>query len=479
MRPTLALPLLLAMALSAVAAACGDILRLGDPPAHIGEDRTDATVARPEVGGDAADVTVADAESGAAERAEPLESDVHVDAPVAPEGGQGDADAMVDATNDREDGADAAPDGDAGDAPSTNPLGDLIGAADSNPMGYVRSDGTSMVVYRSAVGDVVEIESSGSQWSPPRDLSRLAGATTTILGDAFGYVRSDGTNDVVYRGADDDIHHIELGASGWKDSNLSQTAGAPRGVASGDPSPFVRSDAVSAVAYRTADDHIHELALVSGSWTDVDLSRGVAAPPAASDPGSFARGDGVDSVVYRAQDQDIYEISTPMDGGANGLTDLTQATPSPCAAASGKPHPYLRSDGVPSVTYRNGQATIATLWELALISGMWGCYDLIYNSDNPGLVASGGDPSPYVRGDGSLAVIFRISNGHIIELSLGFRPLWHASDLTLLSGAPGAASDPMGYVRGGSIGAVVFRSRGDNHIRQLEFQWTASDLTGP
>jgi hypothetical protein len=381
------------------------------------------------------------------------------------------------------DAAGSASDGETGDSRSDT-AGTLGEAPDDAPMGYRRLDvPTSVVVYRSAVNHVVQVESSGVSWNPPEDLSLLGRATTTALGQVFGFARSDGTSNVVYLGADGDVHLIERGDAGWLDSDLTQTADAAPGDAVGSPMAFVRSDGATAVVYRTADDHIHELSLAAAGWTDVDLTNDVSAPSAASDPAGFARGDGVDSVVYQAFDLAIDEISSPVDAGY-AFDGLARATG--CGFALGKPHPYLRSDGVPSVIFRSA-ANVPAVLEIARVSAMWSCFNVTAVSDNPLVVPTGGEPAPYVRADLSLAVLFRTADDHLVELSYAAlaNPLpssWHVTDLTTASGASPAASDPAGYVRSDGMSAVVFRSRGDNHVRELRSTpagWVASDLNGP
>jgi hypothetical protein len=57
------------------------------------------------------------------------------------------------------------------------------------------------------------------------DLSTLAGAPEAS-GDPAGYVRSDGTNSVVYRGTNKHIYELYLLAGAWHFADLSTLAGA-------------------------------------------------------------------------------------------------------------------------------------------------------------------------------------------------------------------------------------------------------------
>jgi hypothetical protein len=167
--------------------------------------------------------------------------------------------------------------------------------------------------------------------------------------------------------------------------------------------------------------------------------------------------------VYRAFDNHIYELSMSSGASWNPVQDLSKISGAP--NGQGNPHPYVRSDGISSVVFRDSVNVTPAVWEIALLTGGWAAINLTANSDFPGLGATGGDPTPYVRGDGTNAIVCRMSNDHILELALvpSSSPPWLSDDLSMIADASAAASDPMGYVHVDGTSAVVFRSRGDNH----------------
>jgi hypothetical protein len=90
---------------------------------------------------------------------------------------------------------------DAADAPPAS----AIQAA--GPMGYVRGDGVTAVVYP-GLGRMHELTLVDDHWVHT-DLSRATG-TATDSGYPFAYVRSDGVSSVVYSGSDGHIHELTL-----------------------------------------------------------------------------------------------------------------------------------------------------------------------------------------------------------------------------------------------------------------------------
>jgi hypothetical protein len=500
------------IALLAAAAACQDLLDLGPAPTRLRpEDAPDATIGQ---GADASvppDVSGADVDGVAAQ---PTDVDLGgSEAPHdhgAPQTGDdaaeedGGSAGSFDSPDDASETSDGpSGDGDTVESSSAPPLV-TTEAPDCNPMGFRHGAGSS-IVYRDPANDVIELEWSGTAWSAPRDLSRLAGAKTTAVGNAFGYTRPDGSDSVVYLGADYDIHEITRGPSGWQDTDLAVAAGLSGGMAAGDPFAFVRSDGASAVAYRTTDGHVHELAhpLVSvldggpdggRAWADTDFSRGVfppeastpvTAPGAGADPVGFLRADGVDSVAYAGFDREIYLI-TPNDAGARDLEDIVAATG--CWSVGGNIHYYSSPMASSSVVYRDSNQTTPTIWNLVFqaSTGGWACYDVTDNSTLPAVVATGGDPVPNMRADQIADIVLRTSNNHVFEYAFIFSTgTWLVDDLTAITHAPEAVGNPVGYIKDPMTTAIVFRSRADNSTVEIEINaipgsvWTRSDFAVP
>jgi hypothetical protein len=127
------------------------------------------------------------------------------------------------------------------------------------PMGFVRADGKASVIYY-VDGAIHELAFVAGQ-CVATDLSDAADAPIAFAAQAtgpMGYVRGDGVTAVVYPGHGR-MHELTLVGDGWIHTDLSRAAGAESD--SGYPFAYVRSDGVSSVIYRGTDSHIHELAL--------------------------------------------------------------------------------------------------------------------------------------------------------------------------------------------------------------------------
>ena len=183
-------------------------------------------------------------------------------------------------------------------------------AAAGDPDGYVfEAQGTQHVVYRGTDAGIHEL-----WWDPTygwshSDLSAATGAPTAI-GGPDGYVfAAQATQHVVYRGTDAGIHELWWAAgSGWAHADLSAEAGAP--AAAGDPAGYMfDAQGTQHVVYRGTDADIHELWWAAGSgWSHADLSGETGAPVAAGEPcGYLFRGQGTQHVVFRGNDAHLHE----------------------------------------------------------------------------------------------------------------------------------------------------------------------------
>jgi hypothetical protein len=127
------------------------------------------------------------------------------------------------------------------------------------PMGFVRADGNPSVIYFSD-GAIRELAFVAGQWVAT-DLSDAADAPVAFARPGtgpMGYVRGDGVTAVVYPGHDR-MHELTLVAGRWFHFDLSRATGVDTN--SGYPFAYVRGDGVSSVIYKGSDHHIHELAL--------------------------------------------------------------------------------------------------------------------------------------------------------------------------------------------------------------------------
>lgn len=190
----------------------------------------------------------------------------------------------------------------------------------------------------------------------------------------------------------------------------------------------------------------------------------------------YVRSDGVNAVVYPREVSelvsDVFELSLLDDGWH--VADLTEAAGAPATPDGLTPVPYVRSDGINAVVYTGFDSHIH---ELALVAGLWRVGDLSLLAGAPP-AASG--PAPYVRSDGINAVVYTHNDGHIYELTL-VDGLWQFGDLSAPTGAPRPASGPAPYVRSDGVNSVVYAAF-DLQIWELYLipgdpQWHVGDLT--
>lgn len=192
-------------------------------------------------------------------------------------------------------------------------------------------------------------------------------------GEPAAYVRADGIDAVVSRAGDGNIYEISSGdgkSSGW--GSLTGNAGIP-GVAAGDPFGYVRVEGIDSVLFRGTNNDIWEVYLQPGyNWQWGDISSYSPTPPAAGNPTAYVRADGVDAILFRSTGGDIIEI-TPGNGAwvSNDLSAWGGS--SWLGIAAGDPMPYVRTDGVNAVVFRDG-ANHAR--ELSLHSQGWTVRDL-------------------------------------------------------------------------------------------------------
>ena len=182
------------------------------------------------------------------------------------------------------------------------------GAA-SNPEGYTWNvDGAQHVVYRGTNGHINELWYNGA-WHHS-DLTNTAHAPgATGDPDGYTYTRDgDGTQHVIYRGADGHINELWYNGA-WHHSDLTNVAHAP-GAASNPEGYTWNVDGAQHVVYRGTDGHINEL-WYDGAWHHSDLTNVAHAPGATGDPDGYTytrNGDGTQHVVYRGTDAHIHEL---------------------------------------------------------------------------------------------------------------------------------------------------------------------------
>jgi hypothetical protein len=334
------------------------------------------------------------------------------------------------------------------------------------------------VIYKTQDGHIHEIVLKGT-WQH-RDLTTAAGAPIIRLSNFSqpkAFQRSDGVSMVIYRGEDFHIYaiYLELSYQGnnWKEvwhwADLNDITGSPPAVS--DPFGYVRSDGISTVVYIGSDDHIHELRLEGGwIWADLTAIASAPIPNGNYDVVAYVRGDGISTIVYTGfPDSHIYELRLENGWKWADLTDLSGAPPqsSPLSA-------YVRSDGISTINFTAGSILKYRVQDLRLENG-WICSDLTGLSGAPG--AGYYSPSGYVRSDGINAIVFENYETHkIYELRLDNG--WQYYELTSVPNAVQGYS-PVGYVRADGISAVVYKGI-DYHIQEIRLEqdgWHWADLT--
>jgi hypothetical protein len=293
---------------------------------------------------------------------------------------------------------------------------------------YVRTDRVNDVLFRSADGHVwvLSLPFDSDTWIP-NDLTLLTGISAAAS-DPVGFVRSDGVNQITFRGTDNHIHTLHLDPTGhWLPNDLTNNTGvAP---AAGDPASYVRSDSVSAMVFRGTDNHILDLHLEqTGVWIPVDLTRLGGGPVAASDPVAFQRSDGGNDILYRGIDNVIYALNLDSTGHWVAI-DMNAIVQGPRPVAAGRPAVNVRSDGVSEVDFR-GVDNHIYVYHLESAEAGWLSTDLTSLSSGP-LAAS--DPWEHVLLDNATEVVFKAVDGHIWALTLSPVSGWGAVDLTLRS----------------------------------------------
>jgi hypothetical protein len=330
-----------------------------------------------------------------------------------------------------------------------------------------------------------------SHWSHA-NLSQIASAPPCATANGqrpVGCVRPDGTSAVLFVGEDGHVHQLHLRAGTWVHTDLSLMTNAPvaepGGLSDSWASVCVRPDNVFSIAYRGRDNHIHALQIQDdrGSHVDLSVSSGVSSR-AVGPPTHFVRGDGVATIVYAEEGGTSGDHVAQLHlSGENwvhsNLSELTQ-TQSPLVIA---PAGYVKSDHVTAVVFTDIEPGLQTrgIIEMALPqNGNWTSKNLFSSSSTP-------LPDPrrwlmgFIRADGAPAVLYAGFDRGVHELAfVGDR--WVGSALSQLANAPKMKDilleGPVGYVRGDGTTAVVY-SGSDDHIHELTavgHTWTHSDL---
>jgi hypothetical protein len=189
----------------------------------------------------------------------------------------------------------------------------------SNPRGYVfGAQRTQHVVYTALnQGRVQELWWDTHGWHH-NDLTAATGAPTPVS-DLAGYVfDSQGTQHVVYLAGTDashlqGIHELWWDTHGWHHNDLTGAASAPPPSAAEPTAYAFEAEGTQHVVYPGADTHIHELWWDNHGWHHNDLTAAAAAPEVNGLIGNTLTGyafenQGTQHVVYVGPDDHVYEL---------------------------------------------------------------------------------------------------------------------------------------------------------------------------
>ena len=205
-----------------------------------------------------------------------------------------------------------------------------------------------------------------------------------------------------------------------------------------------------------------------GPYAYVERSRPLGPPAAAGAvAGVSFPALGITNVTYRDDDGQLHQLwRTATDRGTGNLSAV--APPSAVRAAS-DPAPFLApADGLLVALYRGVDSHIHSLfWSTGAVG-----HDAL--SGLVGAPQAVGKPVGYASPDGSVHVIYRTKEDHLIELRWSGQAPPEHRDLTALAGAPVAAGDPSAYVNTTTGENVVTYRGADDHVHVL--YWTAGDV---
>jgi hypothetical protein len=332
------------------------------------------------------------------------------------------------------------------DSPSGWHRTDLAAASGSKSkpwagaFGYTRADGTDSVLYVAGVGKqrhVKELTYGNAQkrWQD-WDLT-AATKGQAIDSTPVGYVRGDRTSSVVFCQFNGDVREMWLPGPEWREASLRQAAAGaePANCDQCRPSPVAMANGQSMVVYLGLDNHVHALVLAGSAWSHYDLSRASSSKfDAYPCPTAYQRSDGTVSVLYKVPVMGgfkLREITGNYLGSGRNWTwvdwDFFQATtpPPPLIPGCSGPRSGLLcnpgdaygfvtpKDNVTHVIYPSQDGSIE---EITLKGGRWA--RTIPSPSEAGGAEHALYPRPYVRKDGSSAVVYLDPSWSVHELRL-------------------------------------------------------------
>jgi hypothetical protein len=201
---------------------------------------------------------------------------------------------------------------------------DLVGGADpknrpwAGAFGYLRADGTDSVLYVAPIGKQRHTKeltwNSGEKRWQEWDLT-ATGKGQPIDSTPVAYVRGDRTSAVVFCQFNGDLREVWMSPTGWHEASLRQAAGGAEAANCDQcrPAPVATANGQSVVVYLGVDNHVHAVMLAGGAWSHHDLTQESRSKFSAYPcPTAYQRSDGTVSVLYKV----------PVNGGF-GLREMT------------------------------------------------------------------------------------------------------------------------------------------------------------
>jgi hypothetical protein len=221
---------------------------------------------------------------------------------------------------------------------------------------------------------------------------------------------------------------------------------------------FLRNDGVEAIVYKGVTSGPHVVVEAEQTIGEKSQVYQVSSVPAANTPWGYLRSDNVNTIMYMSADGHVHEVTQRGTSGPWSDADFTAHFGLP-AASSETIFAYVRTDGVDSILFRASDGDIIEVYSDPQTGWGWG--DLTAVVGSPPSLDS---PVAYIRSDNKCAVLYTAaSDNHVHEIAsnVGGFPAWVDTDLFLSSGLSlTTRNDAWGYKRSDNINAVVFTEGG-------------------
>jgi hypothetical protein len=339
-------------------------------------------------------------------------------------------------------------------------------AALSRISGYVlQPDGTQHVLYTGADGHLDELWRDTTGWHT----DDLTAATNAPPGGGYkAYASPDGTQYAIWM-AGFHIHELSWDRNGKHTEDLTAATNAPQAV--DNFYGFAAHGTMHVLFVARGDSHLHDLWSDSSGWHTQDLTTAIGAPANLYDMGGYVF-RGTPHVVY-AGFNERHVDDLWLDSGGWHHDDLTAAAGAPNSIGGTITAYGFEAQGTRHVIYvsylrltRGGPVPDA-------IRELWSDGNGWHTDD---LTAATGAPLPWemsgyaFEAQGTQHIVYddAAANSHLHELWWDPNG-WHADDLTTATGAPPSGGDgPVGYAfEAQATQHIVYLGLNDRHVHEL------------